>query len=99
MKPYTQYVNFMLRQVFARDGSLTNRTIAEVENDTICLEVLRGRSEQERNILREIVSASEHVPMREAVRRFALDRQMDEKDTWSLVRKTTEEIARRKGLI
>ena len=99
MKPYISYVDYMVREYFARAGQKSAPSDIDRQNDGICTDVLRGIPQQDVRILHDVFQLTEKFSMNECVRRFCLDSGADSKTVWALVRKITDEIARRKGLI
>ena len=99
MKPYISYVDYMLREYFARGSQQNAPTDVDRTNDGICTDVLRGVSQDDVGILREVFKMTDRLPMNECVRRFCVEQKADSRAVWSLVRKITDQIARRKELI
>lgn len=96
---YYDYVGYMLHEYFAPEKS--NRLITPVytTNKECVRKVLCERTELGYEILRDVFSEPEETPLPSAIRKCAMEREMDERQIWSIVRAATKEIARARGLI
>ena len=98
MQPYHEYVNHMLRVYFARER-LGDVSQIEQQNVEIVEKVLRGRSEEDKENLREIYTGEEAWKMAKSVRKCANNNLRVEKELWNMIRAVSKDIARERGLI
>lgn len=96
MQPYHEYVNHMLRQFFS--DSAPGDQVGQL-NCSVCQRILRGRSDSDLSILRRVFTDSDKQSIRNAVRFCAEQDGIPEVRIWKLVRDTSRQIARERGLI
>ena len=96
MQPYHEYVNHMLRQFFS--DSAPSDQVGQF-NRAVCQKILHGRSEKDVSILRRVFTDSDKQSIRQAGKICAEQDGIPEVRVWKLVRDTSREIARERGLI
>ena len=95
-QPYHEYVNHMLRQFFS--DSAPSDPVGLLNRD-VCGRILRGLPDKDVSILRRVFTDSDKQSIRVAVRFCAEQDGIPEVRVWKLVRDTSRQIARERGLV
>ena len=99
MQPYHEYVNHMLKCYFRDFAPEQTNSQTVAINRAVCDKILRGLGQGEVEILRGVYSGQGEFDIKRAVRDFARDKPVSERDVWRLIRTVSRKIARERGLI
>ena len=112
MNPFKEYTNAMIRQYFARQPENSHDSVAQAiiaaeslpdkvdQLNYVCtVSVVTQLSDKDQEILRRVFSGSDRAALAGAVRICAEDMHVSDRYVWHVVRSTSKEIARKRGLI